>query len=204
MHKLLFSLLLLSCFTAVKGQTFQASVLAGFNMSQIDGDELSGFNSLGFNGGLRVLAVLSDRWRVGPELLFSQQGSRRGVNEFTSDFERVSLNTVEVPLMVYFKDWRFTAEAGLAYQRLINYTIEDPGGADISEDFQFRDNLLNIQFGVTLYLRPNLGINFRWSEHLTDIEANDGNLTLTGRKISIRAVYVLGGGETLPDPVEAE
>lgn len=174
-------------------------------MSQIDGDDLSGFNSLGFNGGLRVVVVLNDRWRVGPEILFSQSGARERNNEFNiSPYSRFRLNTVEVPLMVYFKDWRFTAEAGLAYQRLINYTIEDVGGEDITEDILFRDNLLNIQVGATLYLRPNFGINVRWSKHLTDLEANAGNATFKGRNIVIRGVFVLGAGEEMPDKVEVE
>jgi hypothetical protein len=202
---LLLSFFLLSSTVALTAQTFQASLLGGFNMSQIDGDDLLGFNYLGCNAGMRGVGVLNERWRVGPEILYSQQGSRRGNNEVNlSNYDRFALNTIEVPLMVYFKDWRFTAEAGIAYQRLINYKIEDAGGADITEDIPFREDLLNFQVGVTLYLRPNFGLNLRWSKHLTDLEANDGNLILKGRSISIRAVYILGAGETLPDKVEAE
>lgn len=186
-------------------QTFRASALAGLNVSQIDGDDLIGFNQFGYNAGLRVVAVLNDRWRVGPEILYSQVGSRRGANELNaSDFDRVTMNTVEVPLMVYFKDWKITAEGGLAYQRLINYTIINTAGENVTEDILFRDNLLNIQFGATFYAKPNLGFNFRWSKHLTDLEATDGNLTLKGRSLSFRVVYTFGDGEELPDPVPAE
>lgn len=202
---ILLSLFLLVASFGLRAQTFQASLLGGFNMSQIDGDDLIGFNYLGFNGGMRVVAVLNDRWRVGPEILYSKQGSQGGRNEISiNNYDRFSLSTIEVPLMVYFKDWRITAEAGLAYQRLINYKIEDVGGEDITEDIPFREDLLNFQVGVTFYLRPNFGFNFRWSKHLTDLEANNGNLVLKGRNISIRAVYILGAGETLPDKVEVE
>lgn len=186
-------------------QTFQASALAGLNVSQIDGDDLIGFNQFGFNAGLRVVAVLNDRWRIGPEILYSQIGSRRGANEFNvSDFDRVTLNTVEVPMMVYFKDWRITAEAGLAYQRLINYTILNSFGEDVTDDIPFREDLVNFQAGVTFYASPKLGFNFRWSKTISDLEANDGNLTLRGRSLSFRIVYTLGEGETLPDPVPTE
>lgn len=202
---LLLSLFLLISGFSLQAQTFQGSLLGGFNMSQIDGDDLLGFNYLGFNAGMRVVAVLNDRWRVGPEILYSTQGSRRGNNEFNiSNYDRFALSTIEVPLMVYFKDWRFTAEAGVAYQRLINYKIEDAGGADITADIPFREDLFNFQVGVTFYVRPNFGINFRWSKHINDLEANDGNLQLKGRNITIRGVFILGTGEELPDKVEAE
>lgn len=199
-RKLPFFLFCLLAFSGLAGQTFQASAIVGFNVSQIDGDDLSGFNQFGYNAGLRVVAVLGDRWRIGPEILYSQQGSRRGANELNvSDFDRVSMNTVEVPLMVYFKDWRITAEMGLAYQRLINYSIENSFGEDVTADIPFRENLLNFQAGVTLYLSPNWGINFRWAKHLTDLEATDGNLSLKGRTLSFRAVYTFGDGEEQPD-----
>lgn len=187
----------------VNAQTFRASLLAGTNVSQIDGDDLVGFNQFGFNAGMRVVVMLSDRWRIGPEILFSQIGSRRGANELNaSDFGQVTMNTVEVPMMVYFKDWKFTAEAGFAYQRLFNYKITSSGGADVTNDIPFRDDLVNFQAGVTYYPSSNLGFNFRWSKHISDIEANNGNLSLRSRTLSFRVVYTFGQGEDLPTPSE--
>lgn len=186
---------------SLRAQTFQASLLAGTNVSQIDGDDLIGFNQFGFNAGMRVVAILSDRWRVGPEILFSQIGSREAANEFNaSDFGQVTMNTVEVPLMVYFKDWKITAEAGFAYQRLINYQIISSGGEDVTDDIPFRDDLINFQAGVTFYASPNWGFNFRWAKHISDIEANNGNLSLRARSLSFRVVYTFGDGEDLPSP----
>lgn len=206
MIRLLLSLLLLIGFSPLlSGQTFQASVLGGMNLSQIDGDNLAGFHFLGANAGLRVVAVLGDRWRVGPELLFAQHGSRISNSDFSAfDFESIRMNTVEVPLMVYFKDWRFTAEAGFAYQRLISYRVLDLGGADITNELPFNEDLFNFQTGVTLYLKPNLGVNFRWSKTIGDIEARDDNLTLRARTLTFRLVYTIGDGESLPRPPEAE
>lgn len=187
-------------------QTFQASALAGVNITQIDGDDLRGFSQFGFNGGLRVVAKLGDRWRVGPEILFSQIGSRRGGNEFNaSNFDRVRVNTVEVPFMLYYKDWKFTAEAGLFYQRLINYRIEDSAGFNITDDIPFRDDFYGIQLGGTFYATENWGFNFRWSRHFSDLEANDGNLSLIGRSLTFRIIYTFGRGEEMPrSPISTE
>ena len=196
MNKLIPVLLVL--FTAqLSAQTFQASVLAGANFSQIDGDMLFGFHKVGANAGLRVVAVLDERWRIGPEILFSQQGAKRNVN--ASLFDEFDLTTLEVPLMVYYKDWRLTGEAGFSYQRLINYTVIDAAGQDISEAAPLNDNLFAFKVGVTFFFTPNWGLNFRWSKHVADIDVNDSVArTLKGRTISLRAVYTFGAGETLP------
>lgn len=182
-------------------QTFRASLLAGVNLSQIDGDDLLGFHQPGWNGGLRVVAVLSPRWRVGPELLFSQQGAKRNRNSLNiSDFDRFRLNTVELPLMLYYKDWRLNAEAGGSYQRLIDYRITDDRGEDITDSLPLRDDLFALHLGVTVYLTEHLGLNFRWSKHLTDLQLAD-EPRLRGRSLTLRAVYTLGQGESLPTPL---
>lgn len=185
----------------LSGQTFQAAAIGGINLSQIDGDNLAGFHFLGANAGLRVVAVLGDRWRIGPEILFSQQGANISRNDIiTFDFESIRLNTVEVPLMVYFKDWRFTAEAGIAYQRLINYRVINLAGIDITDELPFKEDMLNFQTGVTFYMKPNLGFNFRWSKSIGNILAEAENSTMKARTMSIRLVYLLGEGEKLPPP----
>ncbi len=195
-------LLIISLFFAplLPGQTFRASVLAGANLSQIDGDDLLGFYQPGVNAGLRVVALLGEKWRVGPEILYSQQGAKRNRNSANvSEFREIRLNTVELPLMVYYKDWRLTAEAGASYQRVIDYGVTDFRGEDVTTAYPFANDLVAIKFGVTLYITPNVGVNFRWSKHLTDLQLAD-DPDLRGRTLSLRAVYTLGSGETLPVP----
>ena len=179
-------------------QTFRASVLAGANLSQIDGDDLLGFHQPGVNAGLRVVAVLNDHWRLGPEIVYTQEGAKRNRNSLNiSDFRRIQLNAVELPLMVYYKDWRFTAEAGVAYQRLVDYRIEDAGGVDVTPDYNLTSDLFALKLGVTVFITPNVGVNFRWSRHLTDLRDAD-DVRWLGRTLTLRAVYTFGVGETLP------
>ncbi len=181
-------------------QTFRAAALAGGSLSQVDGDDLLGFHQPGVNAGLRVVAVLGEHWRVGPEIVYSQQGAKRNRNSLNiSDYSRIHLNTVELPLMVYYKDWRFTAEAGVAYQRLISYTVEDATGDDITENLALQNQAYALNLGVTLYLTPKVGVNFRWSRHFTDLQVEESP-RLRGRSLSLRAVYVFGSGESLPSP----
>jgi hypothetical protein len=203
---LLLILLLLLGLSALRAQTFRASLIAGGNFSQIDGDDLFGFHQLGVNAGVRVVALLGDRWRVGPEILFSQQGARRKNNSFEiSAFDRFDLSTLEVPLMVYFKDWRLTAEAGFSYQRLFNYTVISSGGEDITAATPLNENLMAFKAGVTFFVTPRFGMNMRWSKHLTDIDPNNTiNTSFKGRSVSVRAIFTLGKGEDIPKPPTKE
>lgn len=183
----------------VVGQTFRASVLAGGNLSQIDGDDLLGFHQPGVNVGLRVVALLGDRWRVGPELLYSQLGAKRNRNSFNiSDYRQFRLQTAEIPLMVYYKDWRLTAEAGVSYQRLINYTVDDSRGDDITDTTPLDQDALAIKLGATLYVTPRWGVNFRWSKQLTDLQGGELDRLRT-RWLTLRVVYTLGSGEAMPN-----
>lgn len=175
---------------------FQASAVAGLNVSQIDGDDLNGFHQPGLNAGLRVVAVLGDRWRVGPELLFSQLGARRNTNSINSSpYDRFRLNTVEVPLMVYYKDWRVTAQAGGSYARVIDFSVLDSGGQDVTETRPLAEELYSIKLGAGIYLTPNLSLNVRWTRGLNNV--NDfGRINMRTRTVSVRAAWTFGDGET--------
>ncbi|MFT7120344.1 MAG: hypothetical protein ACJAZ9_000517 [Neolewinella sp.] len=206
MRKTLPLLILLFLASGLSAQTFQASIVAGMNISQIDGDDLFGFHKVGVNSGLRVVAKLNDRWRIGPEILFSQQGAYKpNSSPNGSPFTRFHLNTLEVPLMVFYKDWRITAEGGFSFQRLFSYEIDDFQGEDITSTIAFKDNLIAFKAGVTFYVKPNLGINMRWSKHLTNIDIDNAiNTSFKGRTISLRLVYTLGEGEEIPKPTITE
>lgn len=203
-------ILLLTLMLATSGllsaQTFRASIIAGGNFSQIDGDDLFGFHQLGANAGVRVVALLGDRWRVGPEILFSQQGARRNQNSLNiSAFDQIDLTMLEVPLMVYYKDWRLTAEMGFSYQRLFDYTVISSGGEDITFATPLNENLVAFKAGVTFFVTPRFGLNMRWSKHVNNIDINNSlNTSFKGRSVSVRAIYTLGAGEKLPKAPEDE
>jgi hypothetical protein len=179
-------------------QTFRGSLVGGFNLSQVDGDDLRGFHQPGINAGLRVVALLSDKWRVGPELLFSQQGALRNQNaEPVGNLQSLRFQTLELPLIIYYKDWRLIAAAGASYQRLISYRIEDTSGEDISDTVPLSENWIALQLGLTLQLSPKIGFDFRWSRHFNDLQTV-ASPRLRGRTLTLRLAYTIDKGETIP------
>ena len=133
---------------------FEAGVVAGMNLSQIDGDDLTGFNKIGVNVGARVDAILTERWRLSLEMLFAQQGaSRHKLDNPASAFDKIRLNLVEAPVMVHFQDWKIQASAGVSYARVINAEVIDYTGEDATESYPLQDNLFSIILGGTFFFQ---------------------------------------------------
>lgn len=204
MRYLFLYLMLFVCFTG-SAQRFRATLAGGFNLSQIDGDGLGGFRQPGATAGLRVTAQLSDRWQIGPELLFSQEGSRKSSLEGSAfGFDNIRLQLVQVPLMLYFSDWKIQIGAGLSYGRLINFRVEDVTGADLTAENAFAEDILSIQLGATIYLQPQLGLNVRWSKYLSNLEQQEGRNRLLGRTLSFRLLYVLGASAWVEEDLSTQ
>ncbi|MCB9299309.1 MAG: PorT family protein [Lewinellaceae bacterium] len=190
----------LSAQTTGPERRFEGGLVAGFNMSQIDGDLLHGFHKLGFNAGGRVNALLNERWRIGLELLFSQQGaSRSKLDNPASQYDKIRLNFVEAPVLVHFQDWKIQATAGVSYGRLISYEIIDYTGEDVTEQIPLKEDLFSIVLGGTFFFDEHFGLNIYWSKWLNNLRIGDTSTPtpvgaesgkFIGRNVTIRGVYM--------------
>ncbi|MFK7935793.1 MAG: outer membrane beta-barrel protein [Saprospiraceae bacterium] len=169
---------------------FKGGVILGVNLSQIDGDLLAGYNKPGFNTGLAVSAILTKRWEIGIELLYSQKGASRTLtDQLASAFDKIRLNYVEAPVLVHFYDWKFRVSTGLSYARLLNFTIIDSLGEDVSDRQDFRSGNFTFIIGADYFIRDNWSIGARWSRE-SDIQNNSGANDFRGRSVSIRSNYL--------------
>lgn len=182
------------CLMQVSGvfaQRFQAGIVAGANLSQIDGDRLAGFNQPGISAGAKVATVLSDRWQLSLELLYSQQGARRTNNDDPfSAYEKIRLNFVEVPVLINFKEWKFHLFAGVSYNRLINSKVIDAFGVDVTDLQDFNENIFSLTLGGIYYINENVGVDIRWLRALSDLQAQQSRDSFIGRSLSFRLVYL--------------
>lgn len=86
------------------GQRFKAMAIIGANASQIDGDNLYGFNKLGISAGGRLSYANDKNIDYALEMLYSQRGS--SVKIFNNeDGDKISLNYIEIPIIVSIRDW---------------------------------------------------------------------------------------------------
>ncbi len=133
----------MTCLVAIQAQTFRGFVQGGANFSQIDGDNLAGYNRVGGAFGAGVWYDLADRWRSSLTFAFAQNGSRASGREAQTGnkaFSKIGLNYVTVPINIHYMDWLSEDElyykleftAGLEYRRLIS--SETLNGAEVNID----------------------------------------------------------------------
>jgi hypothetical protein len=191
---------LLTAATPILAQRFQAGLLAGLNMGQIHGDDLAGYHQPGLNAGLRTSASLSNKLNLGIEFLYSQQGSDRVPGDpFSRPYDNIRLNMVEVPVMLMLTEWKFQLAAGMSYSRLINYSIRDIGGVQVSSNYILDPNGLSGLLGATWLFENRWGLDMRWTRAILPMDSrpSSGSGVTVDRFysyfVSLRALYRLGG-----------
>lgn len=115
---------LLATPTLLHAQIIKGEVFAGAIASQVDGDECYGFKKFGVHAGAGALVPITSFMDVGLEVLFSQKGAhKRDSITYNSTYPHaynLTLNYVEVPLMVYFTDKdAISVGVGVSYGRMV-------------------------------------------------------------------------------------
>jgi hypothetical protein len=171
---------------APEKRTFSATIIAGLNASQIDGDNTAGYRKIGLNVGARAGVILSEKWESSFEILFSQQGAQSQLIKGIPRAFKCQLNYISVPLLIHFKDWeivneknqlyqRFWFGAGISYNRLMSGYIDDLNGkifiADITGN-PFRKNHVTLMADINFFFTRNWGINLRYERAPMNIREN--------------------------------
>lgn len=171
----LIAILFLFFSSEVQSQTFKAALIAGLNASQINGDNVGGFNNPGIRAGVRVSTKVKDRIRIDTDMLFSQRGSRTSA----VDFQVLNVNWksrmdyVEVPVTVRFSDWymddgdyyKVYAKAGLAYGRYFRSVNSQFSPFRTLDEF-IRPNDLAVTVGLGFYANKNIQTELNFTRSL--------------------------------------
>ena len=124
---------------SVEGQALHASVFAGVNASQVDGDTYSGFNKVGLTAGafLNRLIDFNIYWQA--ELKYGMRGVYEGPDENSPDLYRSTYHVMELALSVhYLYQNRVMVELGTSPELLIAARFRDENG--IMDPSTYPDN----------------------------------------------------------------
>ena len=185
------------CLPEVSAQRFKGELIAGFNATQVEGDEVFGFKKFGGNMGMGVMLPLqfnkknNDKvWAVSMEMLFNQKGSYQRKKEgvkFNMDSSAVnlyvdsnikydlSLNYVSVPVMLHYLDMNtgWTFGLGLSYNRLFKVS-EVENGYETSTSLSsgtYSLQEISLLADVRFRIYRQLKFNFRYEYSLLPIRS---------------------------------
>jgi hypothetical protein len=156
----------------------------GITACQVHGDSYSGFNKLGFMGGLYVEAKLSQKTSADLGIIFIQKGARKNPNPDAIpypdySFYYLNLNYVEVPLVLRYSIKKVFITAGGSFAYLINYHEENELG-DITGYAPFNKQEYSFNIGLGMKLGPKMDV---------EVRSNNSFMTIRPWKIKSNVFY---------------
>jgi hypothetical protein len=168
-------MLLLLSGTTVHSQVIKGALTGGFNLTQVDGDEVYGYKRLGLTIGPAAIVPIDNRWSFSIETLFSQKGAYQrwapAYNDTIPFYYKLHLNYLDIPLMIHFEDREtITVGAGFSYGRLVGareweYGVQTP--TDTRGPYLGYD--LNALVDLRFRLNGRLKFNFRYAYSMVPI-----------------------------------
>lgn len=170
------TLILIVACQKVNAQGFKAMGIVGLNASQIDGDNLYGFNKLGLTVGGRLSYTNVKTVDYAMEMLYSQRGASLNLFKNNED-EKINLNYLEIPLVVSLRDWyqekdgyyKVRVEGGLSFGYLF--------GAESSlfDTEKLKNYDINWLLGAGINFNKMLGMSIRYTSSFIDLYNDNPN-----------------------------
>lgn len=167
---------------------FNAGIVLGLNVTQIDGDRFAGFDKFGILGGLKASMYLKKNLDFNVQLLYSQKGSRfetEGLahNRMVKD-RMIQLDYMEIPLLLSWKCYDphkttrgYVFDLGISYARLINSKITEKyvaprrfSYASIIDDI--KKDEFNFVTGLNYFLNSHFGVGVRMTVQMNLVYDN--------------------------------
>ena len=181
--KVLFKILIISAILLIPqflvAQNFRGGLRAGISMTQISGDDLSGFHMLGaYAGGfVNWRFIQNDRWAIQPEINFVMKGSstylKPDKNGNIGAKYVLTMYYVEVPVLAKFRVVKgFEVELGPTFGVLLGATEKDANGR-MNARMPFRWFELCAMGGVSYLFKEHYGISLRYVQTLVPVRVCD-------------------------------
>ncbi|SHF10168.1 Outer membrane protein beta-barrel domain-containing protein [Mariniphaga anaerophila] len=177
--KLFFTAAILFFAYWVSAQRFEGGFLAGFNATQVEGDNFKGYNKPGILGGFFVQTDIAPAIFAGMEIKYSQKGSRKRIKKNDPDPQKyiMRLGYVDVPLFVGFRtNDRGAVVAGVSAGYLIHSAEYDEYGMFPPED-QHAFNNLDLQpfLGFQFDMLDQLKLDLRFALSVLPVRGQPGD-----------------------------
>ncbi|NHN25216.1 PorT family protein [Flavobacterium jejuense] len=159
MKKLLFAAVAVFAFGVSNAQEVKFGAKAGLNLSNFSGDAEGTSTKVGFQVGALAEIMISDKFAIQPELVYSSLGAKSSDEGF--DYTS-HLNYLNIPVMAkYFVAEGFSLEAGPQIGFLLSAKDKGDGeDVDTKEYYNSTDFGMNVGAGYDVTENINLGLRY--------------------------------------------
>ncbi len=166
--------------STASAQYFKGGLMAGFTGSQMDGDNLDGYNKFGFTAGVFANRSFNDFWGIQMELKFIMKGAAKPVTNSDPSIYRLSLYYYELPILATLKTSnKIKVESGFAIGYLSKANaVYDSGDED--RTYEFSKTEISWLAGIYYLLNEKFSVNLKFSYSLRAVSHSPGNLTIWG------------------------
>ncbi len=161
------------------GSIFTGGVRGGLTMSQISGDDLSGFHQVGASvaGFVNFPIAPSGKWKFQLEMQFEMKGSRAPTrfNEDGSYNEKYVLNLgyVGIPAIFTYNPFKgIILEFGPVFNVMV-YSQEKNNYGVMQQRQPFRRFELAGTLGVAYLFKEQYGVSLRWASSIIPVRVPD-------------------------------
>lgn len=167
---MLLMIILLGSVSPASGQRIRGGPVLGFNVTQVDGDEIYGYRKYGLHGGAAGTVPLKNNFLFTLETLYSQKGANQPRNISSYRKYRLELEYVEIPFYLQYNDRDiFTVGAGFAFAKLVGVKEWEKGvrtstmllGSNALYDRE--DYLVLVDLKFRLIQRLSMNVRFQYS-----------------------------------------
>jgi len=160
-----------------KAQTFKSGVIAGFNVSQISGDDLGGYDKPGPVIGMFLNKEVKEKLQVEMQMIYIQKGSRKYPDVKNGDNTRYSLNLnyIEVPIIVKYKFKKIFLVGGISNGVMFKQYVGNEYGAypaNTTATQPFHKWELSYNLGLSYPIGKNFEIEGKINHSLLPVRTN--------------------------------
>ncbi len=185
----------------LNAQTFKSGLIAGMNLSKLNGSEKNAYNFISYKLGGRISVDVKRQLRTSIDILYSKKGNIVSHTPSPLDaYKNVSLDYMDIPLTITFMDWmddpdeeeyyRLHFVAGVSYSRLVNFKARDNLDIDVTDSQNFNKYKLSALGGLVYYPREHLGINLEYAHSFSNLEKLDSLQAMKIRNWSLSLIYM--------------
>ena len=161
---------------SIQAQNFGGGLIAGASTSQVAGDNLAGFNKIGWVAGAYTNLKIKENLQVQLEIIYIEKGSRNP-NLHKNIIQEITLSYVEVPISINLQQKEnLGIELGILPAFIMSSKMNDYF-SEIEIDPSFEKYDFGIFVGINYHLSKKIILNSRISNSIIPIRPHVSGAT---------------------------